>query len=129
MAQSGGRMQLGIEVGIESDALAEDLADATLQLRRELLELDVDAVELARAGPPPPGSKAVDFVAVGMLVVTVARTGLFTGVVTAIHSWLGSHPGGSIKLELDGDVLELTGVSSKEQRRLADEWLRRHDNR
>jgi hypothetical protein len=41
-------------------------------------------------------------------------------------SWLGGSPRRSIKLLLGDDVLELTGVSSKEQRRLADEWLDRH---
>jgi hypothetical protein len=30
---------------------------------------------------------------------------------------------------LDGDTLELSGVSSKEQRRLTDEWLARHTSR
>jgi hypothetical protein len=32
-------------------------------------------------------------------------------------------------LELGGDVLELSGVSSEEQRRLADAWLRRQAHR
>jgi hypothetical protein len=34
-------------------------------------------------------------------------------VVAAVRSWLAGHPQRSIKLELDGDVLELTGLSSK----------------
>jgi hypothetical protein len=32
----------------------------------------------------------------------------------------------SVNLELGGDALDLTGVSSADQRRLIDEWLRRH---
>jgi len=47
-------------------------------------------------------------------------------VLEAVRSWLAGSPQRGIKLELDGDVLELSGVSSKEQRRLTDEWLRRH---
>ncbi len=116
-------MDLGPEVE------AEAVAEATLQLRRELLELDVEAVELARAGEPPPGTRAVDFIALGSLVVTVANSGLLSAVVAAIRSWLGARPQRSIRLELGGDVLELTGVSSEEQRRLADAWLRRHASR
>jgi hypothetical protein len=42
------------------------------------------------------------------------------------HLWLAGSPQRAIKLELDGDVLELSRVSSEEQRRLTDEWLRRH---
>jgi hypothetical protein len=49
--------------------------------------------------------------------------------VAAVRSWLAGSPRRSIKLELGGDVLELTGVSSTEQRRLTDEWLRRHQSR
>jgi hypothetical protein len=117
--------RLGVKVDLGADAGAEEVAEATLQLRRELLELDVDSVELARAGEPPSGTRAVDFVALGTLMVTVANSGLLGAVVSAVRSWLGGGSQRSIKLELDGDVLELTGVSSEEQHRLAEAWLRR----
>ncbi len=111
-------------------AIADPIArtGATLHLRRELLELDVDAVEQARAGEPPPGTRAVDFIALGTLVVTVANSGLVKAAVPPCGPGLGS-PQGSIKLQLAGDVLELTGVTSEEQRRLAGAWLRRHASR
>ena len=44
----------------------------TWQLRRELLDLEVDAVEAPGAGEPPPGSRAVDVAALGALVVNLA---------------------------------------------------------
>lgn len=121
--------RLGVQVDLGPEAETEAVAEATLQLRRELLELDVEAVELARAGEPPPGTRAVDFVALGALVVFIAHSGLLSAVVAVIRSWIAGHPQRSIKLELDGDMLELTGVSSEEQRRLADAWLRRHARR
>ena len=114
---------------LEPDAEAEEIAEATLQLRHELLDLEVEAVELPSAGEPPPGTRAVELAALGALVVSVAQSKLLAAVVTAVRAWLGGSPPRSIKLELDGDVLELTGVSSKEQRRLTDEWLRRHTGR
>jgi hypothetical protein len=120
---------LGIQVTLGPDTDPEEIAEATLRLRRELLDLDVEAVELPSAGEPPPGTRAVELAALGALVVTVAQSKLLAGVVTAVRAWLGGAPQRSIKLELDGDVLELTGVSSKEQRRLTDEWLRRHTGR
>ena len=107
----------------------EEVAEATLQLRRELLELDVEAVEIPRAGDPPPGSRAVDLAAIGALVVTVAQSQLLASVVAAVQSWLAGSRRRSIKLGFGGDVLELEGVSSDEQRRLTDEWLRRHESR
>jgi hypothetical protein len=121
--------RLGIGVAVGPDADAEDVAEATLQLRRELLDLDVNAVELPPAGEPPPGTRAVDLTAIGALVVTLTQSQLLTAVVAAVQSWLSRSPRRSIKLELGGDVLELTGVASDEQRRLTDEWLRRHDGR
>jgi hypothetical protein len=78
------------------------------------------------AGEPPPGTRAVELAALGALVVTVAESQLLGAVVAAVRSWLAGQPKRSIKLELDGDVLELTGLSAKDQQRLADEWLRRH---
>ena len=120
---------LGIQVAVGPDADAEEVAEATLQLRRELLDLDVEAVELPRAGDPPPGTRAVELAALGALVVTFAQSPLLGPVVAAVRSWLAGSPQRSIKLELDGDALELTGLSSNEQRRLVDEWLSRHESR
>jgi hypothetical protein len=120
---------LSIHVAVEPGADAEEVAEATLQLRRELLDLDVETVENPRAGEPPPGSRAVDLAALGALVVTVAQSQLLASVVAAVQSWLSSSHRRSIRLELGGDVLELAGVSSAEQRRLTDEWLRRQESR
>ena len=117
---------LDIQLGVGPDSDAEEVAEATLQLRRGLLELDVDAVEVPRAGEAPPGTRAVELAALGALAVTVAKSQLLGPVVAAIRAWLAASPQRSIKLELDGDTLELSGLSSKEQRRLTDEWLRRH---
>jgi hypothetical protein len=120
---------LGIEVAIGPDGEAEEIAEATLQLRRELLDLDLDTVQMPGAGEPPLGSKGVDVGALGALLVNLADSQLLASVVAAARSWLGGSSRRSIKLELDGDALELTGVSSKEQRRLTDEWLARHASR
>ena len=117
---------LGVQVAVGPGGEAEEIAQATLQLRRELLGLDVDAVEVPGTGEPPPGSRGVDVAALGALVVNLADSQLLAAVVAAVRSWLASSPRRSIKLQLGGDALELTGVSSKEQRRLADEWLARH---
>jgi hypothetical protein len=120
--------RLGIRVAVGPDAGAEEVAEAASQLRRELLDLDVDAVELLGAGEPPPGTRGAELVVLGALVVTVARSQLVAAVVAAVGSWLSGSQRRSIKLELGGDVLELTGLPSAEQRRLTDEWLRRHES-
>ena len=120
---------LAVKVAVGPDSDAEELAQATRQLRRELLDLDVDSVETPPAGEPPAGSRAVDVATLGALVVNMADSQLLAAVIGAVRSWLAGSSRRSIKLGLGGDVLELTGVSSKEQRRLTDEWLARHTSR
>jgi hypothetical protein len=117
---------LWVQIGSVLEDEAGEVAEATLGLRRELLELDVENVELRRIGEPPPGTRAIDFVALGGLIVGITKSGILTSIVGAVQSWLGSHPQRSVRLELDGDVLDLTGVSSEDQRRLTQEWLLRH---
>ena len=120
---------LGIQVELGPDADDEEVAEATLQLRRELLDLDVDSVDLPTAGQPPPGTRGVELAALGALLVSVTQSQLLAPMLAAVRSWLGGGPQRSIKLELEGDTLELTGISSTEQRRLVDEWLQRHTPR
>jgi hypothetical protein len=122
-------VMLDIQLDVGPDADAEEVTEATLQLRRELLDVDVEAVELPRGGEPPPGTRAAELAALGALAVTIGNSQLLSPVMAAVRSWLAGSSRRSIKLELDGDALELTGLSSAEQRRLADEWLRRHESR
>jgi hypothetical protein len=117
---------LGIQVAVGREADSEEVAEAALQLRRELLDLDVDAVEVQAGGEPPPGTRAVELAALGALAVTISQSELLSSVMATVRWWLAGAPQRSIKLDLGGDTLELTGVSSKEQQRLTDEWLRRH---
>jgi hypothetical protein len=117
---------VGIQVAAGPEADAEEVAGATAQLRLELLDLDVESVEPVRGNAPLPGAKAGELVTLGALAVTVAQSKLIVSIVTAVRAWLTGSQQRSIRLELGGDVLELTGVSSAEQQRLTDEWLRRH---
>jgi hypothetical protein len=118
---------LAIRIQVEDGADDQEVEQLIGQLRRELLDLDVDAVTHASGGPPPPGSKAVGVVALGGLIVQLLHSPvMLTAVVSTVKTWLTGHAGRSVKLELDGDTLEVTGVSSDEQRRLIDAWIARH---
>jgi hypothetical protein len=124
-----GNMPLLLDVQLIDEPGAEnaDVAVATVQLRRELLQLDVDSVDAAHDGAPPPGARAAELATLGALVVTITRSQLLPAVVATVQSWLARSRRRSIKLVIAGDVLEVTGAGSAEQRRLADEWLRRHE--
>lgn len=119
---------LTLELDVGPDADAEEVDELTRRLRRELLELDVESVDLSRAGPPPPGARAVDVLSLGTLIVTLAKSsGALGTVVAVVRSWLSGAPRRTVKLELDGDVLEVSGVSLRDQRELIASWIARHE--
>ncbi|MEV6303288.1 hypothetical protein AB0M02_28015 [Actinoplanes sp. NPDC051861] len=115
--------------------LSEDGADAervemlTGYLRRELVQLDVDDVRQQRGGEAPPGTRGFDPAMAGALLVSLGSNAeSLRAVVQTIQSWLGRGRGvtRTVRLELGGDVLELSEVSAGEQQRLIDLFVRKH---
>lgn len=119
------QLVVNLDAGPEADD--EDLAYRTHQLRRELLELDVESVDLVRADEAPPGAKVVEPFSWGTLIITLAASGgVLVPTINTIQAWLLRDEQRSVTLEIDGDKLEIKGISSKEQQRLINEWLNRH---
>jgi len=126
----GWPMDKGLRVQLsEEDADAERLDELTSSLRQELLQLDVEDVTALRAGEPPPGARGLELAAVGSLLVGLgSSTDALRAVISAIRGWLsrgwGAHR--SVKLEIDGDVLELSEASTTDQDRLIGLFIARH---
>lgn len=118
-------LELSVDAG--SDADDEELERLARSLRAELLELDVSAVEPAAGGPAPPGARGVEALALGVLVVRLARTSdALASVARTVRAWLGPRSDRRVRIELDGDVLELTGASDEEREMLVSAWIERH---
>jgi hypothetical protein len=113
----------------EEDADAERLDTLAGFVRADLRQLDVEDVTSALAGEAPPGARAFEVAAVGQLLVTLGQSahGLPT-VISALRSWLrgGSGTRRTVRMELDGDVLELSEASAADQDRLVDLFVGRH---
>lgn len=125
MDRATGELVAVFDAGPEQEA--EELLELTQGLRDELLELDVDAVKPATHGEVPDGAKGAEVLAFGGLAIQFAlKASVLRTVVEATVAWLGRQQAKSVKLTLDGDTLELTGVSSDEQRRLVEQWVGRH---
>jgi hypothetical protein len=122
MAENVMRLVLRIE---DEHGDREELGRLAEALRRELLDLDVGAVQQPSAGQAPEDSRAFDIAALGTLVVALAKSELLAAIVGAVTAWLTNRGQQTVKLEVDGDVLELTGLPSRERRRLTEEWLGR----
>jgi hypothetical protein len=121
----GGGRRLTVVLDGGSDADALELAELTGQLRRQLLELDVDTVELARSAEVPEGAKPLDAVSIGALVVT-AGPGLLKTVVGLVGKWLARRPVRCAKLTIDGDSIELSDATAAEQQQLIAAFVDRH---
>ena len=122
--------ELALQLETLPDTDSEELAALVQRLRAELLDLDVDRVEPLTAGEAPEGAKGVELLALGGLVVQfVLLPGVLTSIVDGVRSWLQRQSARSVKLTLDGDSLEVTGVSSEEQDRLVELWIARNANR
>ncbi len=118
---------LQVEVLGAEDADVDELNNLTQLLRDELLLLDVDAVDAAQKGSAPAGAKGIDLLAIGGLIVRMARSArLLDAVVKTIGLWVERVGTRRVRIELDGDVLEVTGLSSSEQRMLIEAWIARH---
>jgi len=121
MTDPTARLTLRIE---DAQADPQEVASLTARLRRELLDLGV-AADPVPAGPPPPGARSDELAAIGALVLTILESKVLAAVINTIGAWLAGRQQRSVKLEIDGDVLEVTGVPSREQRRLTEAWLDR----
>ena len=119
--------EVRVEV-VDESVDTERLEVLALLLRQELLMLDVRSVEPYGEGEAPPGSKGGLAAVAGVLSVSLAP-GLqaIGGVVGVIREWLRRSSGGrSVKVTIDGDVIELTGASDAMQQQLIDTFVRRH---
>jgi len=119
--------ELALSLDAGADASEEEVDRLTGRLREELLDLEVDDVRRAAAGDAPAGARGIDPEALGHLLVTLATApATLRAVVGTVRAWLARSAARSVRLELDGDVIEVTGVSSADQQRLIDAWLERH---
>jgi hypothetical protein len=112
----------------EQDADPLRLDDLSRALRSELREVDATrAVVPLETGPAPDGTRSGLAAAAGALLVTVQpQLAAVAKIVSLARAWLVRGGGEKrIRLEVDGDVIELTGATSEQQERLIDEWIAR----
>ena len=123
MTEQKVQLMLNIDAGPETDD--EELEQLTRQLRGELLELDVEAVDLVSKGKAPKHAKAGDLIAWGQLLLTLAASGgVFVTLINMLQYWL-TRQGVSIEMDINGNKVKLTSSkSSKEElQRLIDTYI------
>lgn len=108
----------------DSDPEAHDVL--MLDLRQELMQLEVESVSTVPVGPAPPGSKGLDMAAAAALLVQVKGSAQAVSLlVHAVRTWLQRGKGGtSVKLTIGDRTLELSHATTEQQERLVEEFLR-----
>lgn len=116
------QLKLKIDAGTEADN--EELEQLTRQLRKRLLELDVESVDFLSEEKVSKGAKG-EPITTTLIVTLFATGGVVTTLIKAIETWLTRDRSVTIE-EKNGDKLQMTGISSEEQRRIIDAWISSH---
>jgi len=104
-----------------------NIAKLSQQLRNDLLKLNVKDVDYLLKENSMNGTKAGDIISWETLIVTLAASGgVITTLVNFIIGWLKRNEGRSVVLELNGNKLEVSGLSASEQKELIETWLKRN---
>ena len=122
---------MGMIVDVRLDEREADASRIDALHRNVLEELrQVDDLEVATTRIfGPPGTRAVDVAAMSSLAIAVLGSGGLTALVASLRGWLGRERGTprTVRLEIDGDVIVLSGGSSAEEQRLLDLFVSRHE--
>lgn len=78
------RLQIVVDAGQE--ATADDLDRLTRELGGELQDLEVESVELVKAGDAPPGTKSVEVLALGSLWIGILPS-MIPKLIEFLQSW------------------------------------------
>ena len=98
------------------DQATDELAQ---QLRKQLLELDVDAVEPLPDGEAPAGSKAIDLVVIGGLLVRFGPD-VAKAVAGVVKAFVQRDAGRTVTLKVGDREISLQAATVEQQDKLVD---------
>jgi hypothetical protein len=99
------------------------------QLRAQLVEEPVLEVTELRPADVPNGARGVDAASVSTLAIAILGSGGLSALIASVRDWLGRGHAAprTVRLEISGETLELTGATTDEQERLVDLFVARHE--
>jgi hypothetical protein len=127
-ASANHNLQLLVRLEPQADLDDPERERLALQLRSELIKLHIDSISAVGVRPAPPGSKGTDAVAWGEWLITLSASGgVITTVLATVQAWLGRHRDDhSMSIEIDGDKIQLSRATNRQQVDLVRAFLRRH---
>lgn len=129
MTQQNVKLTVKQEIGHEIES--NELEFLSQQLRKELMDLDVAYVDHISTSNSDEKTKVGPAFHWGELLIALAASGgVLHALIAFLREWsLLRQNKTIIKLELDGDKIEVAGNPSNEQQRLIDAWLERHSKK
>jgi hypothetical protein len=114
-----------VHIKQERDEDKQEIDSLTRNLRDDLLNLDVEDVHLLYEKPPH-GSKALDGIALGSMVVDFVSGGAIKEVTQTVQRRIQRNENRSITIEMpDGERIDVKGISGRDQGKIIDAWVMR----
>ena len=116
------QMKVHIKQNEEDDK--QEIDSLSRSLRDDLLK-DVEDVHLLYETPPA-GSRALDGVAIGSMIVDFVSGGAIKDITQTVQAWIERNENRAITIETsDGEKIAVKGISSRDQQRIIDAWIMR----
>jgi hypothetical protein len=113
----------------EPDASAEELDRLATDLREELLELEILAVERVTSGAVPQGAKGLSATDVSSLAVTLSSGATVLALVGLLRSWAGRTRTRNVTIRLGDHEIAVDEVSPADAAALIKSWIELHEQR
>ncbi|MBG0825926.1 hypothetical protein HS048_35215 [Planomonospora sp. ID91781] len=121
---TAGVVEIHVSLLPEPGSDAEELAQLTDLLREELLELDVGSLRYPD-GPALPDTAKGSGAVLGALIVQLGASDGIKSVVAAVRGW-SARMNRTVEINIDGDVLKMTGATADQTGKIIDAWIARH---
>jgi hypothetical protein len=112
-----------VRIKQEDEDEKQEIDSLSRNFREDLLNLrNVEEVHLLYEKPPP-DSRAFDGVALGSMVVDIVGGGAIKEVTQTVQAWIERNENRSITIEMDGEKIDVKGISAKDQQKIIDAWV------
>jgi len=114
--------QVEVDIDAGPDADDEETAELSRQLRRELLELNVERVDYAPSVAPD-GAKSGTAVSLGTMIVTLSDSAVLAALVGVLRAWVRRRSDRKVRIQLGENKLEIGGALTDREAGLIKQWL------
>lgn len=114
---------LWVQIDSGHDSDASQINQLAQGLRRELLALDVEAVERAPDTVVPDEAKSGGASLPDLLIVSISNSTVLVAIVHLLQGWIGRGKGRKVAIKIGKNSLEVDAASPEQQAKLIESWI------